>query len=140
MLLKKSKALVLVLSVCMVAATLFGCGDSGKAETDGTTTVTIAQSSDPQTLDPHKVGGDISANIFRNVCETLLTYDENWEITELLAESYEQVSDTEWVFKLKEGVTFSNGEPFNAEAVIWNCKRAASDEYPRQAFEFKDLY
>ncbi len=138
MLLKKSKALVLVLSVCMVAATLFGCGDSGKAETDGTTTVTIAQSSDPQTLDPHKVGGDISANIFRNVCETLLTYDENWEITELLAESYEQVSDTEWVFKLKEGVTFSNGEPFNAEAVIWNCKRAASDEYPRQAFEFKD--
>ena len=84
-------------------------------------------------MDPHKVGGDISANIFRNVCETLLTYDENWEISPLLAESYEQVSDTEWVFHLKEGVTFSNGEPFDAEAAIWNFKRAASDKHPRQA-------
>lgn len=38
----------------------------------------------------------------------------------------------------EERCNFSNGEPFNAEAVIWNFKRAASDEYPRQAFEFRD--
>lgn len=135
--LKKSKVPVLLLILCMAAGTLFGCGSDSDGK-DEPASVTIAQSSDPQTLDPHKVGGDISANIFRNVCETLLTYDENWEIAPLLAESYEQVSDTEWIFHLKEGVTFSNGEPFDAEAAIWNFKRAASDKHPRQAFEFRD--
>lgn len=138
MLLRKSKRVALILLVTMVTGILFGCGSDKTEESSEDFTVTIAQGSDPQTLDPHKVGGDISANIFRNVCETLLDYDENWEIRNLLADSYEQVSDTEWVFHLKEGVTFSNGEPFNADAVIWNCKRASSDKYPRQAFEFKD--
>lgn len=138
MLCNKRKVGVLMLILCLTVGTLFGCGsDSGGGE-EGSASVTIAQSSDPQTLDPHKVGGDISANIFRNVCESLLTYDKNWEITPLLAESYEQISDTEWVFKLREGVTFSNGEPFNSEAVIWNFKRAASEKYPRQAYEFKN--
>ncbi len=138
MLRNKKRIVVLGLLICLVAATLFGCGsDSGSGE-ESPFTVTVAQGSDPQTLDPHKVGGDISANIFRNVCEALLAYDENWEICSLLADSYEQVSDTEWIFHLKEGVNFSNGEPFNAEAVIWNFKRAASDKYPRQAFEFKN--
>lgn len=138
MLLNKRKIVVLMLMLCLTVTTFFGCGsDSGESE-EGPFTVTIAQGSDPQTLDPHKVGGDISANIFRNVCEALLAYDENWEICSLLAESYEQVSDTEWIFHLKKDVTFSNGEPLTAEAVIWNFKRAASDEYPRQAFEFRD--
>lgn len=139
MLFKRNKVLVLLLMICMTAGTFIGCSSDsgGKAEGEDFT-VTIAQSSDPQTLDPHKVGGDISANVFRNVCEALLTYDENWEVSPLLAESYEQKSDTEWVFHLKKDVKFSNGEPFNAEAVIWNFKRAASDKYPRQAYEFKD--
>jgi peptide/nickel transport system substrate-binding protein len=35
-----------------------------------------------------------------------------------LATSWEATSPTTWVFKLREGVTFSNGEPFNAEAVV----------------------
>lgn len=134
----RRKTIVLGLLICLVAGTFFGCGSDSGSKEEGPFTVTIAQGSDPQTLDPHKVGGDISANIFRNVCEALLTYDENWELCNLLADSYEQTSDTEWVFHLKEGVTFSNGEPFNAEAVIWNFKRAASDKYPRQAFEFRD--
>ena len=140
MLLKKgSKAAVLLLILCLCTGMLLGCGsDSGGEGEEEPFTVTIAQSSDPQTLDPHKVGGDISANIFNNVCESLLTYDKDWEITPLLAESYEQASDTEWTIKLREDVTFSNGEPFNAEAVIWNFKRAASDKYPRQAYEFRD--
>lgn len=67
-------------------------------------------------------------------------YDENWAVTPVLAESYKQISDTEWTVKLKEGITFSNGEALNAEAVIWNFKRAASDEFPRQSFTFKTMF
>lgn len=149
------KLLAALLAAVMVLALFTGCGNtapqttaapesSAPAETgtdagaaDEPFTVTIAQGSDPQTLDPHKVGGDIAANVWRNACESLVFYDENWETYCLLAESYEQVSDTEWIFNLREGVSFSNGEPFNAEAVIWNMERAASTEYPRQSFEYR---
>ena len=63
MLVKRSKMLVLLLALCLTAGTLFGCSSDSEGK-DEPATVTIAQSSDPQTLDPHKVGGDISANIF----------------------------------------------------------------------------
>ena len=42
-----------------------------------------------------------------------------------LAESWEQdKSDTKvWIFHLRQGVTFQDGTPFNADAVIWNLDR-----------------
>ena len=153
---KLTKRLALLLALCLLAAAAAACTSSSPKEEDkpqpdsGTTqtqppagddgapfTLTIAQSSDPQTLDPHKSSGDIGANVFRNVCETLIFYDEDWNTYCLLADSYEQVSDTEWLFHLRENIQFSNGEPFDAEAVIWNFERAASEEYARQSFEYK---
>ncbi len=48
-----------------------------------------------------------------------LTYvNSAGEVLPWLATSWEATSPTTWVFKLREGVTFSNGEPFNADAVI----------------------
>ena len=41
----------------------------------------------------------------------------------LLAESWEQLDDTTVQFKLRQGVTFHNGEPFNAETVKYNVER-----------------
>ena len=41
-----------------------------------------------------------------------------------LAESWEANDDgTVWTFKIREGVTFHDGEPFNAEAVCFNFDR-----------------
>lgn len=37
-----------------------------------------------------------------------------------LAESWELESPTSWVFRLRQGISFANGEPFNAEAVVRN--------------------
>ncbi|MGY8963558.1 MAG: ABC transporter substrate-binding protein [Rhodospirillales bacterium] len=48
-----------------------------------------------------------------------LTYVGNDSVVQpWLATSWEATSPTTWVFKLREGVTFSNGEPFNSNAVI----------------------
>ena len=154
---QKIKLAAFLLAVCMMVGVLAACSTApatpsaaptepnaptespapAEPEADEPFTITIAQSSDPQSLDPHKASGDIGANVFRNICENLFFYDENWAVIPVLAESYEQVSDTEWTVKLKEGITFSNGEAFNAEAVIWNFKRAASEEFPRQNYTFK---
>lgn len=63
----------------------------------------------------------------RFIYDTLVSVDsgspEPW-----LAESWEAVGDaTHWRFKLRQGVTFSNGEPFNAEAVRFTFQRALDD-------------
>jgi len=40
-----------------------------------------------------------------------------------LAESWEIVEPTKWAMKLRQGVTFHNGDPFTAESVKWNWER-----------------
>jgi ABC-type transport system substrate-binding protein len=58
----------------------------------------------------------------------------NWDLTKAdvpadiapgLAESWQQNADDrkKWTFKLRQGVTFHDGTPFNADAVIWNLDR-----------------
>lgn len=102
--------------------------------------VTLAQAADPNTLDPHKAFGDIGGMVADNICETLYEFNEKSELVPLLAESCERIGENEWVYHLKENITFSNGEPFDAEAVLWNFERANSNEYPRQSFEFREYY
>ena len=53
-----------------------------------------------------------------NVYEKLTVIGADGRPTPQLAESYERVNDLTWRFKLRQGVTFSNGEPFNADAVM----------------------
>ena len=48
---------------------------------------------------------------------SLFYTDENLEPQPCLVESYEIVSDTEWVFKLKQGVKFHNGQEMKAADV-----------------------
>lgn len=45
-----------------------------------------------------------------------------------LAESWESISETEWVFNLRPGVTFQNGEEFNADAVVATFDVLLSEE------------
>jgi peptide/nickel transport system substrate-binding protein len=52
------------------------------------------------------------------VLETLAKVDNEGNIVPSLAESWKQVDDTTWEFTLRPNVKFSNGEPFNAEAVV----------------------
>ena len=37
---------------------------------------------------------------------------------------------TKWVFTLREGVTFHDGSPFNAEAVVWNVQKVLDEAAP----------
>lgn len=44
------------------------------------------------------------------------------------AESWENIDDLTWRFHLREGITFHNGEPLDAEAVAWNIDRVRTRE------------
>mgnify|MGYP001796542296 CR=1 FL=1 len=56
----------------------------------------------------------------RMVWDQLIYRDPaTFEMKPLLATSWEQTSPTTWRFQLREGVTFHNGEPFDADDVVF---------------------
>ncbi len=86
--------------------------------------VVIGLTDDPPSGDPHKSRGANGGHLLYNVYEGLVAL--NGEMTEVLpklATSWEQVDEFSWRFHLREGVTFHNGEPFNAEAVKYSIAR-----------------
>lgn len=95
--------------------------DSGKTEDTETTTsggdLIIAELSDASSLDPHGSNDVPSSNVQSNLYETLVTRDANGDLAPGLAESWTQIDELTWEFKLKQGVTFHDGEVFNAAAV-----------------------
>jgi len=67
--------------------------------------------------------------IHSNIGDCLVWRDRKTaEFVPWLAESFENVDDTTWRFKLREGVSFHNGEPFNAAAVKYTIDRIQADE------------
>lgn len=79
---------------------------------------------DAYTLDPHAVANTLIFAVLRNVYEPLVQRGPNLELRPVLATEWTQVSDLEWEFKLREGVTFSNGNAFDADDVVFSFERA----------------
>jgi peptide/nickel transport system substrate-binding protein len=99
-------------------------GDTGEAAEPSGDGITIALGSEPTSLDPHTVddGGERAIN--DNVYETLLARDAAGELIPGLATALPtQVDATTWEFTLREGVTFHDGTPFNADAVVASVDR-----------------
>ncbi|MED1791389.1 ABC transporter substrate-binding protein [Brevibacillus nitrificans] len=56
----------------------------------------------------------------RNIYDPLIDRDKGGALIPALATEWKNIDPLTWEFKLREGVKFTNGEPFNAEAVKFN--------------------
>ena len=110
--------LMLVLAACSSDENVDeAAGGEGNAEDGSGGTINIGMSEDMVTVDPHGSNDSASAQIRRNIYESLIFQDENLELTPGLATEWEATEDTVWNFKLREGTTFHSGQAFTAEDV-----------------------
>jgi len=119
------KKLVLLAAAAMTALCLLPQSLSAQGKKDS---VVMAMTLEPPGLDPTSGAAAAIAEVtLYNVYETLTKVREDGSVLPLLAESFETAPDLKtYTFKLRKGVTFQNGEPFNAEAVKFSYERAAA--------------
>ncbi|GAQ25141.1 ABC transporter substrate-binding protein [Tepidanaerobacter syntrophicus] len=126
--------LILILCVSLVA----GCAQSAnKAPTNSKNTqenqtkvknpdtMVVAYNDQPTTLDPHIAYDPESLQAISQVYEGLVTYKGGTnEVVPQLAERWETSSDGKvWTFYLKKNIKFTDGAPFNADAVKTSFER-----------------
>ena len=104
-------------------------GDSSSAPSDnggeatGTKTFVFGSDANANTFD---VATDLQTNSARalvnSVMQTLWTIDKAGNVTDILAESHEWTGDLELTVHLRSGVTYSNGNAFTADDVLFNLE------------------
>jgi peptide/nickel transport system substrate-binding protein len=99
-------------------------------------TVTMALTLDPGTLDPHGAPHPSSPVLLAYVYDTLVFQDETGKLQPFLAESW-TVEDGAITFMLRSGIVFSNGNPVNADAVIFTFERLK--EIGRRSLIYSDI-
>lgn len=134
------KRIVCLLLSCIMLLSLVGCSSSGSKEQAATSeqqesagnahrdTLTVAISREPKTLLPYASNDTGTSYITHQIYDALLSTDADMNLQPGLATEWEQVDDTHYRFKLREGVTFQNGSPFTAEDVLYTFGLNSTDE------------
>jgi peptide/nickel transport system substrate-binding protein len=96
----------------------------GFAPAAGYKDLTVGIGTDASTLDPHLCTDSATEVINKNIYNNLVRFDHNMKLVQDLATSWSMAKDgLTWTFKLRPGVTFHDGTPFNAAAVKFNLER-----------------
>jgi peptide/nickel transport system substrate-binding protein len=104
----------------MTAALMLSLGAGVEAQT----TLRIGLAEDPDILDPSLGRTYVGRIVFASFCDKLFDIDEKLNIVPQLALSHETSADgKEVTIKLRPGVKFHDGEPFDAEAAKFTLDR-----------------
>jgi peptide/nickel transport system substrate-binding protein len=88
-----------------------------------------AETTDPQTMDPHAVNSAAVLGFLNNVYEGLVRRGKDMSIEPALATAWEPIGNGEgWRFTLRQGVTFHDGSAFTADDVMFSYERASSEQ------------
>ncbi len=115
------RAIALALALLGPVAGPIALSDPSEAQPSGELRVALPWT--PETLDPTMNLSSMRAKVGVNIFDSLVGRDSANRIVPQLAESWKALDDLTWQFKLRRGVVFHNGEPFNAEAVRFTFER-----------------
>ena len=87
-------------------------------------TLRIAGANDILTFDPHAQNHQTTLAYQQMVYESLVRYNEKYEVEPSLAAKWTMVSPTQIRFELRKGVKFHDGAPFTADDVVFSLNRA----------------
>lgn len=108
-----------------------GSETTGEASEPAATggTITVAVNREPDMLDPNVGSSRFDDQVHLNIFDTPLYRDADLNfVPGLVTEWSVDESSTVWTLKLREGVTFHDGTPFNAEALKFNFDRITNPE------------
>lgn len=117
-------ALILLLSAACAPAT----STSAPAASGPTGKLVVAQTVDTQSLDPYLVQQVAGESVMKMIFDHLIERDYDGKLAPGLAEAWQIVDDKAIEFKLRQGVTFHNGEPCDAQAVKFSVERMLSPD------------
>ena len=81
--------------------------------------LTVGLASEPSSIDPHYHNLTPNNALAREVFDRLIMPDDKQVLKPGLAVSWTAIDDLTWEFKLRQGVKFHDGSPFNADDVIF---------------------
>jgi peptide/nickel transport system substrate-binding protein len=88
------------------------------------TTLRVGLAEDPDVLDPTLARTFVGRVVFAALCDKLVDIDDQLNIVPQLATSWQWSPDNKALtMKLRQGVTFHDGEKFDAAAVKFNIER-----------------
>ena len=87
-------------------------------------TIKWSMPGDSLTLDPHAQNEGPTHMVSRQVYESLVTRVVDMSIEAQLATSWKATDPETWVFKIRDGVVFSDGSPLKASDVVFSINRA----------------
>lgn len=113
-----------------IALVGWGCGQGGfserRSETATANVLRYPIPNNPTTLDPHTVQDGDTIDFLQQVYEGLVGWDENNEVTGLLAEKWTVSEDGKtYTFTLRDA-KFQNGRAVTADDVVWSLERATN--------------
>jgi peptide/nickel transport system substrate-binding protein len=132
-----SKKLLIWLVIVVMAVFAAACGGNTEPaeESSGGDELQVAQElivltgSDASTFDPHFCTDSATEIFNKNMYNNLLRFNSEMELVPDLAESWSVSEDNlTWTFKLRQGVKFHDGTPFNAESVKVSFERVLNPD------------
>jgi peptide/nickel transport system substrate-binding protein len=118
------KQLLLATVLAVLGSTLWPSNPAHAQTTSPTGHLRIGLGEDPDVLDPTLARTFVGRIVFAAMCDKLLDIDEKLAIQPQLAQSWEWSADNKALtMKLRPGVSFHDGEKFDAAAVKFNIER-----------------
>lgn len=108
----------------LAAAPLIGAGGAHRRAAAQPAALRIGVEAEITSIDPHYHNLAPNKAMAAHFFDALILQDERQRLRPGLATSWQALDDTNWEFRLREGVTWHDSSPFSAEDVAFTITRA----------------